>query len=71
MRYFFHIWERGARVPDDVGLELGGMAEARQEARLTACDLANGGGRHDVRIIEIADRHGKTLASLPLRGLLH
>jgi hypothetical protein len=74
-RYYFHIRSAGQITPDEEGIELPGMIEARLEARLSAGDLAmaamRGGHGVDGSEIEIADGRGKVLAAIAVRSSLN
>jgi hypothetical protein len=74
-RYYFHIRDELVVIPDDEGLDLLDMHAARIEARLSALDLGMAEIRKgcgvDRRAIEIADRKGKILETVPIRAFLH
>lgn len=74
-RYYFHIHSAGQITPDEEGIELPSMAEARLEAHLSARDLAmaamRGGRGVDASEIEIADGRGKILAAIAVRSSLN
>jgi len=74
-RYFFHIREAAIVIPDEEGLELQDIQAARIEARRSAYDLGTAEFRRgcgvERRAIEIADRDGNVLETLPLRAFLN
>ena len=73
--YYFHIRDAHSLTPDEEGIELSGMAEARAEARLSANDLAMEAMRCGRAVnsgtIEIADWRGNVLAAVAIRSSLH
>lgn len=68
-RWFFHIRMYGRVVPDEEGMALPDLQAAQAELRASARDLyaANGGNG----LIELADRQGNVLATMPIRNALH
>jgi hypothetical protein len=73
-RYYFHIHDHGALIPDDEGLELSGIGAARAECILSVNDLLladRRSGRVSSTMVEIADGHGRMLDAMPVRRVLH
>ncbi len=75
MRYFFHVRDRQGLIRDEEGTELRDLAAARLEAFLSARDFAmedlRRGGPVLLRQIEIADRSGKVLSTMPVIDVVH
>ena len=72
-RYFFHIRDLDGLVPDEEGQELASIVAARQEAMLSAYDIAGEKLRNGETIagetIEITDEGGSLLEAVPLISL--
>lgn len=66
--FYFHIREQGQLIPDEDGLMLRDLAEARQEAMESCLDLirnrVHGDHRMDGLQIEIADASGTVIESV-------
>jgi hypothetical protein len=75
MRFFFNIRDGETLIPDDEGVILPDIESARDEARISAKELAAEefkATRHvDGRVIEITDPLGRVIERLPLKGVLH
>jgi hypothetical protein len=74
-RYFFHIRDGWAVIPDEEGMDFPNLNAARVEAYSSACDLceaASHGNRNNAAFaIEIADRDGNVLGSVAVLASLH
>ena len=59
MRYFFHIRTAGGLIPDEEGIELTGLEQAREEALTSAKELATefppGSEGVSLKSIEVVD----------------
>jgi hypothetical protein len=75
MQYFFHIRADNVRIPDEEGMELPNISAARAEMRASAMDLAMAairiGAGVDARALELEDKCGNIIETLPIRGVLH
>jgi hypothetical protein len=73
--FYFHIREQGQLIPDEDGLMLRDLAQARQEAMESCLDLLRNRihGEHslDGLRIEIADASGKIIESVNVRDGAH
>ncbi len=72
-RFYFHLKRKGQLVPDEEGLELASLNEARHEALQGARELLVEAIKHGVPVPEafvIADEAGQTLLVLPLSEVL-
>ena len=73
-RYYFHIRDHAALIPDDEGMELSGLPAARAEAVLSVNDLVLAdirSGHVSSTAVEISDRCGHMIDALPVRRVLH
>jgi hypothetical protein len=72
--YYFHIFQRGAAVPDFEGMDFEDLEAARFEAKASARDLAryalNEGAPLDATCVEIRDSENNTLASITVEEVL-
>ena len=73
--FYFHIREQGQLIPDEDGMMLRDLAEARQEATESCLDLirnrVHGDHRVDGLRIEIADASGTIIESVNVRDGSH
>ena len=73
-RFFFHIRDQQGGLPDDEGMVLGTLAEAKEEARVIALDIAK---HHEQRgqsledaCVEICAEDGSVVAVLSVQEVL-
>lgn len=74
-RYFFHLVENDQRIVDEIGVDLPNADAALQEAELGARDILaeemlKGDKVGGIRIIEVADESGLTLATVSFDEVL-
>ena len=73
-RYFFHILDRGHRIPDEEGSDWPNLEAAKNEARASARDLAaqaiQRGESPSTICVEIHDPVGRILAALAVEEVL-
>lgn len=73
-RFFFHLQDRGGRVPDREGVELpdadSAHRHALQSARLLICDAVVQGRIDMRRAIQVEDQDGRRIADLPFSAAL-
>ena len=73
-RYFFHLRDGGNLVPDETGMELASLEDARREAVQSARDILadqlRAGQALDGQRIEIADERGEVLVIVTFREAL-
>ncbi len=69
-RFFFHVWDTNAFVPDPNGSDLPDLATAKREAVASARDiLVDGRSRGEDRsrwILEVQDEQKKIVLKVPL-----
>ena len=69
-RFFFHLWDTNAFVPDPDGSELPDTAAARDEALANARGIIREGQRRgeDRRnwLVEVRDESDRTIITLPV-----
>jgi hypothetical protein len=74
-QFYFHIRDQGGLIPDDEGMMLRDLKEAKQEALESCLDLvrnrAQGHHRVDGLRIEIADASGTVIDSVNVRDGSH
>jgi hypothetical protein len=74
VRYYFHIYQRGALIPDEEGSECLTLEAAKLEAKASAADLARQalarGEPADGLCVEIRDEDDRILAALTIREVL-
>ena len=74
-QFYFHIREQDHLIPDEEGMVLLDLVEARREALESCLDLirnrVHGSQRPDGLRIEIADASGKVLESVNVRDACH
>jgi len=72
-RFFFHVWDTKAFVPDPDGAELADSAAAREEALANARGILRDGQRRgeDRRdwLVEVRDESDMTILTFPLSQL--
>jgi hypothetical protein len=73
-RYYFHLYDGPDVVPDDTGMDLADIQEARIEAIKSARDILadqlRAGEALDGQLIEIADEKGTVLGIVKFKDAL-
>jgi len=74
MRYYLHVHERETVIEDVEGIELASTADAVEEARESARELAADMVRRqqavDRTTLELTDADGKSLIAIPLMSVI-